>query len=80
MKVCGNDHIKIILCLANACVALLIEDARDAAFVFLGSMLCGGVVTIVDAKRPSRAEAYEKVRLPGGVVCCEFLRRIYILD
>lgn len=60
-KVCGDDAVKISLALITAVVALLVENALASAFVFLGVMLCGGVVTIFDARRPSRAKAYEKV-------------------
>jgi chromate transporter len=60
-KVCGNDAVKILLALSTAVVALLVENALVSAFVFLGLMVCGGIVTIIDARRPSRAKAYEKV-------------------
>jgi len=60
-KVCGDDPVKILLALTTAVVALLVENALVSAFVFLGVMLCGGVVTAIDSRRPSRAQAYEKV-------------------
>ena len=61
-KVCGNDPVFITLTLTTAVVALLVEEAQSAAFVFLGTMLLGGIFTIWDARRPSRAKAYRKVR------------------
>jgi chromate transporter len=60
-KVCGDDAVKIMLALLTCVVALLVENALVSAFVFLGVMVAGGIITIFDAKRPSRAKAYEKV-------------------
>jgi len=61
MKVVGGDAIKIQLALATCCVALLVAQAQIAAFVFLGCLVVGGCVTIVDSRRPSREEAYAAV-------------------
>ena len=61
LKVCGNDAIKISLALATCQVALLVPDAQVAAYSYLGAMLVGGVITVFDARRPSRQEAYAKV-------------------
>jgi len=60
-KACGNDPVRILLALTMCIIALLVQDARIAAYVYIGAMLIGGVITVIDARRPSRAEAYKSV-------------------
>ena len=43
------------------CWAKAVPDAQVAAYSYLGAMLVGGVITVFDARRPSRQEAYAKV-------------------
>ena len=50
-----------MLALTTCCVALLVSSAQAAAFVFLGCMLAGGLITVVDSRRASRQKAYEAV-------------------
>ena len=64
LKAVGKDHVKIMLALVTCCVALLVDTASVAAYVFLGCMLIGGLVTMIDARRPSRREAYAAALKP----------------
>ena len=62
LKAVGDDPIKVGLALTTCTVALLVDSARNGAFVFLACMLAGGIVTMVDSRRESRSEAYAKVK------------------
>ena len=62
LKAVGDDPIKVGLALTTCAVALLVDSARNGAFVFLACMLAGGIVTVVDLRRESRSEAYAKVK------------------
>eukprot|EP00304_Pavlova_gyrans_P013323 CAMPEP_0206061398 /NCGR_PEP_ID=MMETSP1466-20131121/54024_1 /ASSEMBLY_ACC=CAM_ASM_001126 /TAXON_ID=44452 /ORGANISM="Pavlova gyrans, Strain CCMP608" /LENGTH=480 /DNA_ID=CAMNT_0053436747 /DNA_START=17 /DNA_END=1459 /DNA_ORIENTATION=- len=57
-KACGTDQIKVGLAAVTCMVALLLPSSFVAAFVYLGMMLLGGVITAFDARRPSRASVY----------------------
>mmetsp|Transcript_16383 Transcript_16383/g.47198 ORF Transcript_16383/g.47198 Transcript_16383/m.47198 type:complete len:439 (-) Transcript_16383:2155-3471(-) len=65
-KACGDDPLRISLALFTCFVALLLprEHMRWAAFAFPGLILFGGLVTALDARRPSRRAAYEKALSP----------------
>mmetsp|Transcript_10006 Transcript_10006/g.25919 ORF Transcript_10006/g.25919 Transcript_10006/m.25919 type:complete len:491 (+) Transcript_10006:84-1556(+) len=64
LKAVGSDRVRIMLALSTCLVALLVPTASVAAFVFLGCLLFGGAVTALDARRPSRAKAYEAALKP----------------
>merc|ERR1719453_855456 len=58
-KAVGSDKVKVLLAVGTMAAALLIATAQVAAYVFLGCIAVGGLVTALDATRPSRAEAYK---------------------
>lgn len=57
-KVTGGDGIKVGLAVATCFVALLLPSSFAAALGYLGMMLAGGLVTVLDSRRPSRAGVY----------------------
>lgn len=63
-KAVGSDKVKIMLAVGTMIAALLIATAQVAAYVFLGCIVIGGIVTVFDAERPSRAEAYKAALKP----------------
>ena len=63
-KAVGADPIKIVLALGTMIVALLISTAQVAAYVFLGCIAVGGLVTALDSRRTSRQKAYAAALKP----------------
>ena len=59
-KAVGSDPVRLVLAMATATVAMLTTDASVAAYAFLGCIVAGGLVTVVDSRRASRAGAYKK--------------------
>jgi chromate transporter len=64
IKAVGADKVKILLALGTMATALLITTAQVAAYVFLGCIAAGGLVTALDSKRPSRKSAYAAALKP----------------
>lgn len=73
LKACGEDRIKIGLAAVTCFVALLLPSSLLAAFLYLGMMVTGGLITIIDSRRESRADAYPSKTAP---VEKEFLRNM----
>jgi chromate transporter len=57
-KACGSDPVKVGLAVATCLISLLLPSSFIAAFSYLGMMIVGGLITIVDSRRPSRKGIY----------------------
>ncbi|KAG8470898.1 hypothetical protein KFE25_009319 [Diacronema lutheri] len=58
IKVTGGDSIKVALALITCLLALLLPSSFTAAILYLVIMVCGGVITVLDSRRPSRKGQY----------------------